>query len=173
MHLSEALTVLGVTPDAEWTTVRRSYRSQLRTHHPDLTSDPNASTATARLVEAFGVVSAATDRGTTALADAVTAAEAANDALLPAVPVVLYTEGDVYTRLRWAMEEIGDISYANRVDRLVQATIDLPGTATSHLTAEVIDEQGQICVLFTLDPLTNGEPPQLASVVASLSRHLA
>jgi hypothetical protein len=35
MQATEAARILGVAPDAPWDAVRRAYRDQIRTHHPD------------------------------------------------------------------------------------------------------------------------------------------
>lgn len=170
MKLSEALGVLGLQPEATWDDIKTSYRTQLRKNHPDLTSEPNASATTARLVEAFGVVRDATDRGVTPLASAVAADAPDESSTLVAMhPIVVHTGiGDVYERLCAALESVGEISYLGRHDRLVQVAIERAGFAPSHLTAEVVEQENQTCILFTLDPLTNGLPPRIEDVVAEL-----
>jgi len=174
MTLSEALGVLGLTPEATWNDIRSTYRTKLRNHHPDLTSEPNASATTARLVEAFGVVRDATDRGATALKSVVESpAEEAGSDLVAVHPIVVHTGvGDVFERLYSAVESVGEISYIDRSDRIVQVTIERPGSAPSQLTAEVVDQVGQTCILFTLDALTNGLPPRIEDVVADLEEWL-
>jgi len=170
VNLSEALSVLGLEPEATWDDVKSTYRTQLRHHHPDLTSDPNASTTTARLVEAFGVVRDATERGATPLATVVDAGAAEPGSELVALhPIVVHAGvGDVFARLCEAVESVGEISYLGRHDRLVQVTVERAGFAPSHLTAEVVQQEGQTCILFTLDPLTNGLAPRIEDVVADV-----
>lgn len=60
MDTAEALSILGVSPGASADDVRRAYRRVIRDRHPDLAgSDPDATRQTARVTQAYAVVTAA------------------------------------------------------------------------------------------------------------------
>lgn len=62
MSLGEALTILGVAPGATLAEVRHAYRHLVRTNHPDLVAEPQATERTARVTMAFATIRTAVAR---------------------------------------------------------------------------------------------------------------
>lgn len=54
--------ILGVDPDATEETIVRAYREQTKTHHPDVSDDPDAAARFKRLTEAKEVLTDAAER---------------------------------------------------------------------------------------------------------------
>ena len=173
-ELADALGLLRVQPPADWEDVRSAYRNLLMEVHPDTTGNPDEGRTT-EIVDAFRLLRAATDDGTTPLATvlATAAAEATAAAAVAAAagPVVLHSSSDdVFGRVCDALSSIGDISGLDRSSGLVQAMVTDPGHAASQLTAEITPVGGgEAQVLFTLEAVGRGEPPLLSDLVSRLS----
>ncbi|MCH1513443.1 MAG: J domain-containing protein, partial [Acidimicrobiales bacterium] len=58
-----ALEELGATPEMSWGVIRAHYRQRIREVHPDLVNSRTATTETARLNNAFDILSQVTESG--------------------------------------------------------------------------------------------------------------
>lgn len=174
MEVGEALTTLGVEDGSAWEDVRRAYRDQLMSHHPDVGDDNASAERTEAIVAAFRVLREATNDGTTALPRPITLS------LEDDGPMVLYARpGDVFLRMCQAAERIGHVSYTDRESNLLQVTIGdsthddgIDGWAPSQLTAELRDDGAVTTALFSLEALGTADAPPIAEVVAKLADQL-
>jgi len=172
MDIGDALGVLGLDPTASFEDIRGAYRDALMRHHPDRAStgddDANAAERTEQIVTAFRLLRAETQDGRVPLA---------TTSLLPALgsdsrPLVLVAQpGDLFQRLLAAIDSVAEISFVDRDSEILCAVITEQGTA-SQLSAEVDRSGPDAQILFTLESLTAGEPPDLADIVRRIDHHL-
>lgn len=169
MEIPEALNVLGLDMSATFEEMRAAYRDLLLHHHPDVDPDPSAADRTGAVVTAFRRLREATQDGLVPLP--------VQD-LLPVLgteelPLVLMARpGDVFQRLYDAVESIGEISGIDRDSGIVHAIVTMDGTGPCQLGAEVDRSNPDPRILFTLEPLTADDPPDIAEVVNRLAPHL-
>jgi len=177
MEVGEALTTLGIAPGAAWEDVRRAYRDQLMSHHPDVGDQNSSAERTEAIVTAFRTLRAATDDGATPLPQPLNLSVDDEGG-----PLVLYARpGDVFMRMCQAAENIGHVSYADRDSNLLQVTIGASGDADadgesgwapSQLTAELRDDGAVTTALFSLEALGTAAAPPIGEVVARLADQL-
>lgn len=151
--------------------MRRSYRDNLRAHHPDLSPGPDAAAQTDAVVAAFRVLRDATNDGLHPLPAIEPLIDAAADD--EPAPLVLYAPpGDVFVRMVQAAHRIGELSYADRETMMLQVTINDPAWSPAQLTAELTPEGDFTTALFSLEPLGTGTAPPINSVVEKLASEL-
>ena len=168
MDVADALAVLGAEPGASWEEIRRAYRDQLMSNHPDAGGDATTANRTEQVVEAFRCLRAITDDGLKPLP-----APLRIDEPEPGGLMVLHARpGDVFTRMCQAAERIGHLAYADRDTNLLQVTIGDDDWTPSQLTAELTAEGSVTMAMFSLEPLGVGEAPPITDVVAKLAAEL-
>jgi len=173
MEIGDALVVLGLGPTASFEDMRSAYRDALMLHHPDRSTDAgdngeDAAARTEQIVTAFRLLRAETHDGTVPLPTA---------SLLPAVgtderPLVLVAQpGDIFQRLLFAVESVAEISFIDRESEILGAVVT-EGETACQLSAEVDRSGPDAQILFTLEALTTGEPPDIADIVRRIDEHL-
>jgi hypothetical protein len=182
MDLDDALATLGLARDTTWVEIRAAYRTRIRAVHPDVAAHSGrASTGTdaARLNAAFATLEPLYRRGAPP-PPAPPRPPAPVRAEPPQPPVDLERVDDdalalvappdeVFLRLATAIDEIGDITYA-----------DADG---GYLEAVVADGRGQLVVslqgrahateaFFTLEPMDTRPVPPIDVVVRDIAWRL-
>ncbi|MEM7092862.1 MAG: J domain-containing protein [Actinomycetota bacterium] len=168
MEAPDALRILGAAPGASWEEIRRCYREQLMSHHPDAAGGDDPAGRTEQIVEAFRALRTITDDGARPLPLPLQIEEDAAGG-----PMVLHAHpGDVFVRMCQAAERIGHLSYADRDGNILQVTIGNDDWAPAQLTAELTAEGALTMALFSLEALTTREAPPIHEVVSKLAESL-
>lgn len=166
MEVADALAVLGADPGSSWEDIRRAYRDQLMSHHPDAGGEAASAERTERVIEAFRALRTMTEDGTRPLpAPLIAETEGAGEGLM----VLHARPGDVFLRMCQAAEQIGHLAYADREENLLQVMIGDEQWAPSQLTAELRAEGSLTMAMFSLEPIGVAEAPPIADVVAKLA----
>jgi hypothetical protein len=180
--LDEALAAFGLDADTTWPEIRRAYRARMRTAHPDVSTDaPRAAVATAaRLNAAFALLERVYRRGEQPPAAPPPPPAPRAKPAPPQPPVDLAVVDDdalalvappdeVFLRLAVALDEIGDLTYAD--------------SNAGYLEALVADGAGQLVVslqgrahateaFFTLEPMGTAPVPPIDQIVRALAYRL-
>ncbi|MXW60887.1 MAG: J domain-containing protein [Acidimicrobiaceae bacterium] len=156
----QALRVLGLDRHAQREDISRAYRRLIRKAHPDVGGD-NA--AAARITEAYAWLQQAPSVGSPSPAPPAT--NPSDEKL-----VLLLPPGDVFARLCELGHQLGELSYLDPDAGIMQVTFTALNSVPCQLVATVIpsDHPRESQVEFTLEPLANGQPPPIATVVAQM-----
>jgi hypothetical protein len=147
MDEATARGVLGVAATAPWPEVRAAYLRLVRDHHPDRVEDlaerGRRTVVTARITEAFAVVTAARRTGPTRatpdpaetdersaayIRHPATGADELRSVLLDAAPM------DAFLALLETFSVVGAVSYVDRLSLVLETIVTpVPGRATSLL----------------------------------------
>ena len=169
MEVADALAVLGAEPGSSWEDIRRAYRDQLMSNHPDTGGDASSAGRTEKVVEAFRALRTVTQDGLKPLP---TVAQPETVDVDGGLMVLHARPGDVFMRLCQAAEQIGHLAYADRDANLLQVMVVDDEWAPSQLTAELQAEGSVTMAMFSLEPLGVGEAPPIADVVKKLAAEL-
>lgn len=176
MDGAEALASLGLHPGAEWAEIKRSYRTQIRAHHPDLSDEPGGQEAAARIIEAYAVLTVLAGEGRLPAAAAEpkpTPEDTSSAEPEPAdTAVLVVSEGELFDRLLDAAHDVGDVTYLDPEAQIVQLLVTLPDWPPSQLTCQLTSRGGDDVIVSTLDSMDNREAPPIESVVELLARQL-
>lgn len=162
-EIDNALKDLGVSADMTWDQIRTSYRKQVRAAHPDLVDTQSAAMKTARLNQAFSVVTKATDNGRTAL-PTLQSEKAVSYAMQLAV-----SNADVFQQFIAAAHNVGEVTYISREDGLINVL--LSEGAELLIILEV--DADPITALFTLESTYQAVAPNIDSVVSRFQESLS
>jgi hypothetical protein len=173
----EALASLGLEPGADWPDIKNAYRSQIRSHHPDLSHAPGDQAVAAQINIAYALLADLADQGRLPAARPLNSptpepvgpalASAASD---PAVLVV--PPGDLFDRLLDAAHDVGDVTHIDPDAGTVQMLIRLTGWPPSQLTCQLAKRGGDQVILSTLESLDSRPAPPIADVVTILADQL-
>ena len=176
--MTEALAQLGVTRSATWPEIKSAYRQALRAAHPDSGQSAGRDTpSVTRIVEAYGVLTAATAKGTKPLAAPTRPTARSVPRRLPAPTPrpgapdaeLVLPAGDVFSIMLDAAQSLGTVSFADRADGLVQVVLSTPNSVDSQLLISINEDQSPTRVSFALEPLARGNPPPIELVVERLA----
>jgi hypothetical protein len=180
MDDARARALLGVAPDATTDDVRAAYRRLVRRHHPDL-AGPSAATTrrTVELNEAYAAVVAAGPHPTASPAPEaepepeprVDPFDIANDAdgILPVAGATL----EVFNSLCEAADTIGDLSYVDRANAILETIISPATGPTCSLMVTLQTTGADTLAYCTLESFDSRPGPPIDEVVAALSAELA
>ena len=160
MNRDLALKTLGLDRHAQREDISRAYRRLIRKAHPDVGGD---TAAAARITEAYAWLQQAPSVGSPSPAPPAT--NPSDEKL-----VLLLPPGDVFARLCELGHQLGELSYLDPDAGIMQVTFTALNSVPCQLVATVIpsDHPRESQVEFTLEPLANGLPPPIATVVAHM-----
>ena len=189
MSLAEALEVLGVAPGTPLTAVRATYRSLVRTSHPDLRRERDATARTARITTAFATVRRATLDAGGDLVPAPSSPSApppastrADPRRAPAGPVetteadavdsdtiaVTAPPSETFALLLDAAARIGSVGYVDRQLGLLEILVRFEGGPTCSVLCTLQGRAFVTEVGCTMDSIEAGPTPPLRPVVEAL-----
>ncbi|MDG1846559.1 MAG: J domain-containing protein [Acidimicrobiales bacterium] len=162
-----ALEELGATPEMSWGVIRAHYRQRIREVHPDLVNSRTATTETARLNNAFDILSQVTESGRKPLPIA------KSNSLIPAafefsVPLI-----DAFHEFVAAAHHIGSITYSSRDDGLIRIRLEQGIGNVSELLIVLDTAVEPVTALFTLESSNKETAPELGSVVTHFEKALS
>ena len=160
MNRDLALQTLGLDRDAQREDISRAYRRLIRKTHPDVGGD---TAAAALITEAYAWLQQAPSVATPSPGRP---APSPSDEKL----VLLLPPGDVFARLCELGHQLGELSYLDPEAGIMQVTFTALNSVPCQLMATVIPSANpkESQVEFTLEPLANGQPPPIATVVAHM-----
>jgi hypothetical protein len=181
---AEAARLLGVAPTAPWDDVRRAYRAQIRTHHPDRSGGRSSDRATA-IIEAYRVLStersAAGARPGPADGSRTGAPTARRVPPRPhldtaaGAPPVVRTEPDALLvrapadeAFRWLVEaahDVGEITYVDRSMPILEVLCRFEGEPATSLLLTLQGRAEGTEVLCTVESIEARPAPPTAAVV--------
>ena len=157
MNRDIALKTLGLKHDAQKEDISAAYRKLIRKAHPDVGGD---TAVAARLTEAYAWLQHAAP--TKVRSTSTPAGAPSNERL-----VLLLPPGDVFAHLCELGQRLGELSYLDPQAGILQVTFTALTSVPCQLMATVTHganpEETQ--VEFTLESLTNAQPPPIAAVV--------
>ena len=162
-EIENALKELGVRADMTWEQIRSAYRKQVRAVHPDLVDTHSAAMKTARLNQAFSVLTKATHSGRRAL-PSLQSGKAASYSMHLAV-----SNTDVFRQFVAAAHNVGEVTYISREDGLINVL--LSQGAELLIILEV--DADPITALFTLESTYQAVAPNIDSVVSRFQESLS
>jgi hypothetical protein len=172
MDLDDALRVLGLDRATTWTEIRTTYRTLIRSVHPDLT--PGSGADAARLNAAFAVLEPVYRRG----------APPPTPPPAPAPRVVVrddvgYVDDDglilvapadeVFHRLASAIDEIGSITYSDPDGGYLEAVV---ADGAAQLVVSLQGRSHATEAFFTLEPMDVRPVPALETIVRQIATRL-
>lgn len=162
-----ALEELGATPEMSWGVIRAHYRQRIREVHPDLVNSRTATTETARLNNAFDILSQVTESGRKPLPIA------KSNSLIPAafefsVPLI-----DAFHEFVAAAHHIGSVTYSSRDDGLIRIRLEQGIGNVSELLIVLDTAVEPVTALFTLESSNKETAPELGSVVTHFEKALS
>lgn len=189
MDLVAARTVLGVSPDDDWSTVRDAYRALVRTSHPDLVGDVgidrtvqvNAAYRTLAIARREGRlhhqpdVAAPVPRPTRRPRPTVSVQIADDVRLVDHDTLVLSsTPTETFRRLVEATNALGEISYVDRSSAIFEAVLHLQdGTHASFVVSLQWRAHDATCEAFcTLEALDRAESLDVSGVLEQLAQFI-
>lgn len=186
MDVVAARSLLGVTADDDWATVRDAYRTLVRRSHPDLVGDGGID-RTVQVNAAYRSLAIARRQGRLHDDDDATSGETAPSRTPPRVPDVDVIADDVrmigsdtivlssppaeaFRRLVEAVHTLGDISYIDRGSAIFEAVLSLED---GHHASFVVSLQWRAhdasCEAFcTLEALDRAEHLDVSGVIEQL-----
>jgi hypothetical protein len=180
--LDEALAVLDSDRTADLATVRVRYRRLVRRHHPDVAGDAGQA-RTAQLNLAWKVVQSievwSAPRAAPAPAAASTAPRAPSGSRPRprlrdqpnVVPLPAPTRA-VFDRLAEAADRLGDISYLDRQDGILETIIRPEGGPSCSLMLTIRQQGDDTLAECVLESLEGRPAPPIEEVVAALTKLL-
>jgi hypothetical protein len=178
---AEALASLGLQPGADWAEIKRAYRIQIRSHHPDLSDEPGGEAAAARIIAAYGFLAELAREGrlpqfeaepVASNEPAAQAESAPNREQQPESAVLVVPPGALFDRLLEAAHEVGDVTYLDPEASIVALLVALPGWPPSQLTCQIARRGPDDVIISTLDSLDAHPAPPIETVVELLARQL-
>jgi hypothetical protein len=168
MDLDDALRVLGLDRATTWTEIRTTYRSLIRSVHPDLT--PGSGADAALLNAAFAVLEPVYRRGSpppappprVVLRDDV--AHIDDDGLILVAPA-----DEVFHRLAAAIDEIGAITYSDPDGGYLEAVV---ADGAAQLVVSLQGRSHATEAFFTLEPMDVRPVPALETIVRQIAARL-
>lgn len=167
-QIALALSELGLDRSASWDEIRRAYRDQVRSSHPDLAAadQQRATQRTARINVAFTFLAECTDRGRRSLPEP----NPPPAPVAPVAPVTLQTPpGDVFVQFLEAAYEVGDVSYMDPEAGLIQVLLDQGDPCASQLLIAIDTEAEPPTASFTLDAADATHAPPIRDIVDQLA----
>jgi hypothetical protein len=186
MTVDEARRVLGVGPSASHREVRSAYRRLVRAHHPDI-AGPSGTRRAARVIEAYGVLTAPTRPGgapRTTEASRTEAAAAPSPPSPPAPPAsstpsppsdydtvpLAGATVSVFEQLCEAADVLGDVSYVDASCGILETIVHWPDWPPSSLLITLQQRGDDTLAQCTLESLTGPPGPPIERVVRELRR---
>ena len=188
MDDATARTILGVSVDADWHTIRDSYRSLVRVSHPDL-AGPSGVARTVEVNAAYRVLAVARREGRLHAAfspsppaprpsrrAAPTGLQVAEDVrLVDGDTLVLSsTPTETFRRLVEATNALGEISYVDRSSAIFEAVLHLQdGNHASFVVSLQWRAHDATCEAFcTLEALDRAETLDVGGVLEQLAQFI-
>ena len=181
MTLEEALAAFGLGADTTWPEIRRAYRASMRAAHPDVsTAAPRTAAATAaRLNAAFALLERVYRRGDPP-PPAPTPPAPPAPKFKPAPPIDLSVVEDdalalvappdeVFLRLAVALDEIGDLTYADSEAGYLEALV---AGGTGQLVVSLQGRAHATEAFFTLEPMGAAPVPPIEQIVRAIAYRL-
>src|SRR6476661_6054694 len=155
MDRTEAARILGVTPEAPWTDVRRAYRGLIQTRHPDRAGAASTGAAV-NIIKAYGVLRTARfeppPRSPDPGADQTRLTRAAPPPATPVSPTAIVRidsdtiafgapADETFLLLLEAGHDLGELTYVDRSVPILEVICQFVGTPTLSL---VITLQGRM-----------------------------
>ncbi|HSH22911.1 MAG TPA: DnaJ domain-containing protein [Acidimicrobiales bacterium] len=177
MDEAEARRILGVGGQTSAEQLRRAFRQRLRRAHPDVVpDDPGAARTTAELVAAYALVrrtfaTAAQERQ----ADLGATPGPMTGALVVTGDSLIYPAppDEVYRRLVAAADQLGELTYVDPDDRVLDTVFTAADGTACSLLATLQGRTHGTEIFFTVEALGRGRCPPVESLVAEVAAVLA
>ncbi|MEO9224726.1 MAG: J domain-containing protein [Acidimicrobiales bacterium] len=190
MTFGEALGVLGLQPGVAWIDVRSTYRTMIRTHHPDR-AGPSATGRAATITEAYAVLeatwgdhAAVVESRTSPGKDAAGAPSSAHEGSVDATAartsawqggsveviggdsVALDTDVEsAFAVLLDAAYDIGEVSFVDSSMGLVETVVKFAGTPSCSLVVTMQGRSDHIEAFCSIESLEGTTAPPVTPVV--------
>jgi hypothetical protein len=179
MDLDQARALLGVDRDADDEQIRSSYRRLLLSNHPDVTGGgPDSTARTAELnlayrmvVDADGVTEPAPTSPTPPPTAPPRGSQPGHDPGERTIPLRAPTF-DVLDALCEAADRIGDLSYVDRANGILETIVRAEGYPVSSLLITLQQAGPDTLASCTLESLDSRPGPPIRDVVDALSAML-
>lgn len=175
-----ALQVLHLGADASVQDARDSYRQLVRSSHPDLIgSDGNE--AMILLNQAMAALESEAEMSAESSVDVATRPGSWSEIGLDDPGLVILDDGltlaapadELFGRLAEALDEIGDLTYADASSGYLEAAVAMGNPSPSQLVVSLQGRGEATEAFFTLESMGVETPPDLATVVAAIGEILA